>query len=87
MPKVKHRRLYNEFGSEEYSNDCAETTVRGYRVTRDDFLAYSAVVGSEHLGTTIQEMVEYATPATCLLEKLAYGVGYGIKAMRRERTN
>jgi hypothetical protein len=63
-----------------------EKTEQGFNVQRDDFLGSSAAVAPENLGTTIQELVEYAPPATCLLEELAYGVAYGIKAMsRRER--
>jgi len=60
-----------------------EKTEQGYRVTRDDFLGYSAAVAPDDLGDTIQTMVEFAPPASCLLQELAYGVAYGVSALSR----
>ena len=37
-----------------------EKTEQGYRVTRNDFLGYSAVVAPDDLGGTNHKMVEFA---------------------------
>jgi hypothetical protein len=57
------------------SND---TTEPGYRVTRDDFLGYSAAIAPDDLESAISKMVELTPPANCLLEKLAYGIAAGL---------